>query len=349
MADYLKADVKAGAVILICLGLLIGLIFYIGGFKHLETSYEKQILADSAHGVGQSSIVTFSGVKVGEVKSIRILPETELKEKLRQLNKPGLLVDDIRVEMIVEVYSSVKLRTDSVAEIVGTGLVGDQTINLTPGTIGGPSLPLATPIVGVELTGFGKLQQGIGDVNFDILIPNVRQIVTNLSEASERIKATTVKVDELLGDLDRKNQISRMLDKTEGILGEIDGIITDSSGDIKEAANNFNQATLDLKNELKPTLVSLRSAVDSVNEVMDKNKKEIDSIVAEFKETAVNFNQFSTKVKKYPWTLIRKTKVDAEDRELFPQSAKVKLGEPEKKESSLREAPEEKDKVFFFF
>jgi len=339
MADYLKSDVKAGAMIIFCVILLGFLTFYIGGFKKFETSYEIRILADSAYGVGQASIVTFSGVKVGEVKSLRVRPESEIKADLIKFNNPDLTLDDIRIEMVLKVKASVFLREDSRTEIVGSGLVGDQIVNLTPGTLSSPDLPRENPIIGVHLTGLGKLQKGIGKINFDVLIPNVRKIVMNLTEASERIKATTVKVDELLGDLDRKNQISSMLDRTEKILINLDEVVSESSGDIRSAASNFNQATLDLRQELKPTLVSLRGAVDDMREVMAQNKQEINEIIAEFKKTAVNFNQFSSKVKKYPWTLIHKTKVAKEDEELFPQSANIKV----------QKSSKERDKAFFFF
>ncbi len=340
MAEYLKSDIKAGGVIVFCMVLLAGLVFYIGGFKKFETSYKLRVLTDSAYGVGQSSVVTFSGVKVGEVKQLRILSEAEAKKELHRLKREELKSEDIRVEMLLQISSTVTLRSDSKAEIVGSGLVGDQTVNLTPGSAHNAKLTEAEPIVGVELTGLGKLQKGIGEINFDVLIPNIRQIVTNLTEASDRIKATTIKVDELLGDLDRKNQISTMLDRMDHTLTQIDTLVTESSSDIRSASANFNQATQTLKQEIGPILASLKTSAVSVEEMLASNKQEINAIVAEFKETAVNFNQFSTKVKKYPWTLIRKTKVDPKDQILFPQSAGVKVENAEDKK---------KEKVFFFF
>ena len=340
MAEYLKSDIKAGGVIVFCMALLAGLVFYIGGFKKFETSYKLRVLTDSAYGVGQSSVVTFSGVKVGEVKHLRILSEGEAKKELHRLKREELKSEDIRVEMLLQISSTVTLRRDSKAEIVGSGLVGDQTVNLTPGSPQNPKLTEDEPIVGVELTGLGKLQKGIGEINFDVLIPNIRQIVTNLSEASDRIKATTIKVDELLGDLDRKNQISTMLDRMDHTLTQIDTLVTESSSDIRSASANFNQATQTLKQEIGPILTSLKTSAMSVEEMLASNKQEINAIVAEFKETAVNFNQFSTKVKKYPWTLIRKTKVDPKDEALFPQAAEAKVGKPEQKK---------KGKVFLFF
>lgn len=342
MSDYLKSDIRAGAVIVFCIGLLAALVFYIGGFKKFETSYKIRLLTDSAYGVAQSSVVTYSGVKVGEVKQLRILSDDEIKKVLKDFGTSDWGVDDLRVEMILQVSSNVVLRQDSKAQIVGSGLVGDQTVNLTPGTPTKSKIDKGVPLFDVELTGLGKLQEGIGEINFDVLIPNVRKIVMNLTEASDRIKATTTKVDELLGDLDRKNQISSMLDKMEHTLDEIDSVITDSSDDIRAAAANFNEATTMLKTELGPILTSLKTSANSVEGLLSNNKEEINEIVDEFKETAVNFNQFSKKVKKYPWTLIRKTKVDKKDKVLFPQSASIQVDQSKPKE-------EKREKVFFFF
>lgn len=338
MADYLKTDIKAGAVIVFCVALLVAFVFYLGGFKKFESTYRIRLLADSAYGVGISSIVTYSGVNVGEVKSLRVLSEEEMKAELEQLNVSGLFAEDIRVEMILQVSENAILKQDSEAEIVGSGLVGDQIVNLTPGSFESALLTRGAPMVGVTLTGLGKLQKGIGEVNFEVLIPNVRKIIMNLTEASDRIKETTRRVDELLGDLDRKDQISGMLDRTEHILDELDNIVSGSSEDIRSAAANFKQATEDLKNELGPILHSVRSAADNIDEILVENKEDINEIMAEFKETAVNFNEFSLKVKKYPWTLIRKTSVDKQDENLFPETAKIKIVEPEKKQ-----------KLFFFF
>lgn len=329
-----------------CFALLVALVFYIGGFKKFETTYEIQVLSDSAYGVGLSSVVTFSGVKVGEVKKLRILSDKEVRKIWEMIDTKDLHYEDIRVEMILQVASHVNLKEDSVVEIVGSGLVGDQVVNLTPGSLDKGLLPKGKPLIGVKLTGLGKLQKGIGEINFDVLIPNVRKIVMNLTEASDRIKATTEKVDELLGDLDRKNQISSMLDRMEHTINEVDSLITDSSDNIKNSVVNFNLATENLKNELGPILSSLRNSSETIETVITKNEDEIDSIIAEFKETAVNFNQFSEKVKKYPWTLIRKTKVDKRDSDLFPQTADIKL---EKRAESKPANEPEKKKLFLFF
>lgn len=333
MADYLKSDVKVGAVILFCLLLLTGLIFYIGGFQKLESQYEVRILTDSAYGVGKSSIVTYSGVKVGEVTSIRVMEEPEILEEIKRLNRPELNPDDIRVEMVLEVSQRAILRQDSKAEVVGSGLVGDQIVNLTPGTFTAPPLAQGATLVGVELTGLGKLQKGVGKIDFDILVPHVRTTVMNLSQASEKLKTTVDRLDNFLGDLERKNQISSILDDTQKMVEDLNQTIAENSPKISNAISNLNQTSEDVKTELKPILASLRELSENMNRLIVENREKIDGIVAEMKTTATNFNQFAVKVKKYPWTLLKKTKVEKGDKQLFPKTADIKIAETKEVES----------------
>jgi len=327
MAEYLKSDVKVGGVILFCVLLLTGLIFYVGGFKEFESRYEVRVLADSAYGVGKSSIVTFSGVKVGEVKSIRVLTEAEIKEELKKLNQPQLAPEDIRVEMVLEVISAARLREDSKAEVVGSGLVGDQIVNLTTGSFEAKVKPPGSTLVGVALTGLGRLQKGIGEINFDVLIPNVRKTVMNLSEASEKINSTMDRVDKFLNDLERKNQVNQILNETEDMVRGLHQAVNENSPKITQAIDNLNHVSADLRTDLKPILVSLRELSDNLNRVVVQNEQKIKDIVTEMKTTATNFNQFSNKVKKYPWTLLKKTKVEKEDESLFPKTANIKVEE----------------------
>lgn len=64
----------------------------------------------------------------------------------------------------------------------------------------------------------------------------------------------------------------------------------------------------DLGKRLDSALLDLQNLTQQVNGVVSGNRKDIDQIVLNLKDTTANFKEFSEDLKKYPWKLLFKTK-----------------------------------------
>lgn len=114
MLDYTKAEITAGAFLLIGLGLLGYLSISIGGFRLLRT--ENQHVRAQFSNIGDLKArapVKLAGVTVGKVDSIRLV--------------------DYRGEVDMAIDRALVLPQDTIASISTAGLLGDAFVSLSPG------------------------------------------------------------------------------------------------------------------------------------------------------------------------------------------------------------------------
>ncbi len=64
----------------------------------------------------------------------------------------------------------------------------------------------------------------------------------------------------------------------------------------------------DIARKLSDTLVDVKKLAHNLNTTVEDNKDNIDSIVKNLEQTAVNFNEFSEDIKQHPWKLLIKGK-----------------------------------------
>ncbi|MEA3328348.1 MAG: MlaD family protein [Candidatus Omnitrophota bacterium] len=189
--DYFKPEVKAGIMIVICFTILFVLVFYVGGLHILEKRYPIKVRFNFTGGLDNSAPVRFAGVKVGEVKDIRLL------------NK-----EDANIELTLMLKPVARIHRDSQAYINTMGFMGEKYVELTPGSKDSPVLVPGDTIVGTdpiqmdELLKKGKkiadeievaavsLQKFLNDAD-DLIVANredVRKIIVNLKEATGHAK-----------------------------------------------------------------------------------------------------------------------------------------------------------------
>ncbi len=216
--DYFRAEIKAGIMIVGCAVILLILVFYVGGFNVLEDKYPVKVRYNFTGGLDKSAPVRFAGVKVGEVKDIRLLNE-----------------EDANIEVTVSINSKVRLRQDSQAFVNTLGFMGEKYIELTPGTTESPIIKPGETIVGTdpvqmdelmkkgrkiadELEGaIGSLQKFLNDAD-DLVVSNkedIREMIINLKEASIHAKGFVKTIEENPWKIIWKTKEKKERDKVE--------------------------------------------------------------------------------------------------------------------------------------
>ena len=113
-----KSTGRDFAVGLFVLGSLVAVAYLsasLGGLSYQgEGGFEVVAVFDDVGGLSQRSPVKISGVKVGQVKQIR-------------------LDDDLRARVALDLDPALELPVDSSAAIRTSGLLGDQFVSLEPG------------------------------------------------------------------------------------------------------------------------------------------------------------------------------------------------------------------------
>lgn len=204
---------------------------YRGGFNEYDVVFD-----DPVRGLTEGGEVRFNGIKVGEVRVLRIDPENQR-----------------RVIARIRVASEVPVREDSEARLEPVGLTGVSLIQLSPGS------------EGAELArseAFGQAPRIVGrGSQIDILFDQSQDIVMEASRALAAVQGlltedNVARVSRILANLET---VSTRLADSQSVIarsGEAAGALTAAAGDVGELAR---QTQTDLA-ELDVIMRDMRAA-----------------------------------------------------------------------------------------
>ncbi len=226
--------VRIGAAVVIGVVLIMMFAAWISSSDLRRGAHEYDIVFDEpVRGLTEGGEVRFNGIKVGEVRDLRIDPDSTN-----------------RVIARVRVSSDVPVREDSEGQLEPIGLTGVTLIQLTPGS-------------GDELrpSGFGPppVIRGRGS--------QIDQIVARSEEVAVRASEAMAAVRDLLTDenIARVTRIIANLETVSNQLADSQSVIArsgEAAGAITTAANDF--ATL--SRQLQSDLQALDAALSEIND-----------------------------------------------------------------------------------
>ena len=284
-------NMLVGAVTLVLLLILAGFIVWLAGSggKH-ENKYDI-LFKTSVDGLAKGSAVTFSGVPVGNVDDIDILPD-----------QPDLIRVRIKIKPDTPVLQG------TTATIAGVGFTGVSQINLGGAVKGAPPIdqpgPFGYPLIPPKQGGLGA-------------------ILNNAPQLLDRLTTLTERLTDLLNPANQKSiqDILQHVDTVSGALADRSGDIADTLASAKvaiaqagDAAQKFGALAQTTNQNIGPILANLNSAVASakhsmanVDQAVDDAKPglkalstqtvpAINELVRNLGETAESLSQLSSKL-----------------------------------------------------
>ncbi len=179
MDSTIKKSILLGFFVLIGIILFIIGIFQIGAKNEMfEKTFPITAKFTNATGLKLGSNVRYNGVKVGIVKTVKLINDTL-----------------VQVDMQIEESKRSFIHKDAIATISSDGLMGDKLISIIP----------------------GKNNTGQQIQNFDLLQThnplNTEEVLQTLSESNENIKVITENLKMVSTELTTKNGPAQMLYK----------------------------------------------------------------------------------------------------------------------------------------
>jgi phospholipid/cholesterol/gamma-HCH transport system substrate-binding protein len=260
--------VLVGSVVLaILVGLLVFTV-WLAGLSNNKTDCYDIYFAQGVGGLNKGSTVSFSGVPVGQIKEISLLPE-----------RPEF------VWVRIDVDDETPVLQGTTAQIKGVGFTGVSEIQLSG------AVKDAAPLTQVGPQGCPVIPSSSGGLG---------ALLNSAPELIERIQRLTERLTELLSDKNQ-NAISDILenvDKTTKVLAERAPDIADTLQEAQIAARNAGiaaqrvatlaESTNSLVNEQgKPAAEDLRKAIASVQKAADN----LDAMVSDARPGVQNFSK----------------------------------------------------------
>lgn len=234
MESNSSTQIKVGIFLSIGIVITLASIFFLGADKALFTDYIRlHAHFDQVQGLSQGSIVSLSGINVGNVEAITFLPE----------------VNALDVKMKVNKEFQARIRKGSQVEIRTQGALGDKFVFIIPGN------PHEDAVKEGDILEVAKASDLIGIISerggetskiFDIINDlhkmtsamtannRMEKLMGNLEKASSSLNAAGQQTEKLVHQLnangggeklaksiDRLNSVVTKIDKGEGTLGAL--------------------------------------------------------------------------------------------------------------------------------
>jgi phospholipid/cholesterol/gamma-HCH transport system substrate-binding protein len=260
--------VMVGAVTVALLAGVLLFIVWLAGLSNKATKCYDIYFNQAVGGLNKGSNVTFSGVPVGQVNKISLLP-----------NRPEF------VWVRIEVDEQTPVLQGTTAQIKGVGFTGVSEIQLDGAVKGAPPInrmgPQGCPVVPSSTSGLGAL-------------------LNSAPELIERIQRLTERLTELLSDKNQNSiaDILENLDRTTKVLAERAPDLADAIADARVAARNAGVAAqkfgvlADSTNQLineegKPAAEDLRKSIASVQQAADN----LNAMISDARPGVQNFSK----------------------------------------------------------
>jgi phospholipid/cholesterol/gamma-HCH transport system substrate-binding protein len=207
-------ELKVGSAILMALLILGYMIFSVGGIAFLnEKGYPLYVVFESAAGLEKKAPVRVSGVKVGQVEGVALVPEG--------------------ARVALRIHPDVQLKAGGHAIVRSSGFLGDRFVEIVPGK--GPALLTG----GETLTAHERA-------------PDVENLMNRFGDIANDIQVITAALRDILGDGKAKDSLDAILNNTQSLTGQLDVWVRDNRGALTRSVGNvesFTQ-TLDQRGKL---------------------------------------------------------------------------------------------------
>jgi phospholipid/cholesterol/gamma-HCH transport system substrate-binding protein len=301
-----------GLFVLVAGGILLVAVFAINGaFGSAAKTYHAHF--QFAGGLEPGATVRYSGgPKVGRVESLRIDPQ-----------------DATHIDLTFSVQPDVLVKTDSKVKIMSMSPLGDNHLELYPGSAQAGAAPAGSLLPSENYVDFNDLTEEINNI-----APQAQQLLRTLDARATDLKVTLDRVNDLLNAQNRSN-LSVTLAETRGLVADsrpqvhtalqhvndlsekLGPLIDDfrkTSSQASEVLAHIDSTIGETQPEVRKAITELRGTLKSVteltgqlNQTIDVNSENIDQLLDNLLHVTENLKEFTQTIKMRPYSLIRAT------------------------------------------
>lgn len=221
-------DVKVGLFVFLAFVLLAVVVFSISDFQSFSPGYHLRVVFSSASGIDVGAPVRLAGVAVGEVQKVTVsFNEAEAKTQ---------------AELLIWVKEFAKVEEDAVGYVNTTGLIGEQYLEIFPGSRTARVLKDGEILRGRDTVALAEFM----DTGYEVLaqlnktITAIHSIVGD-DETRAALKGTVTNAQEVTASLktllDTTTAVMAKLESGEGTIGRLlteDTIYRDLEATVKD-------------------------------------------------------------------------------------------------------------------
>lgn len=290
------SQLRVGLLVLAALAVIIVTIFAVSGDLSLPGFSRKLLVKtymNSVDGLRKGAEVRLSGKKIGDVKDINL--NAQIPTTSQQQNN---------VEVVMELDNTIdgrpaneRVRSDSVAEMKTAGVLGDNVIDISPGTLTGRPINNGDSIASKSARSLGDIANAANDA-----IARFRDISDDIAAITKSLRGGEGTAGKFLRDETLYLDLDRTVRQAETLLAAV----REGKGTIGKFINDPA-----LYDQVNDTVGQLRRIADTVNGQLDSGKGTIgrllkdealyeraNTLVAQLQETSTRLDQTFQRVER---------------------------------------------------
>lgn len=329
--NFTVTEVKAGALVLVSLAVLIAFIAAITGMRPPEkTTTFNAYFTDSA-GLNKGADVRFGGAKVGRVTEISLDPK-----------------DQSRIRVVASVREGIPVNAKSLAYITQTTLTSEKHLEISTGEKDaallkdGAEIPSKSGGLFDQADALASSVRGVLKDVEDLLgvrdakekAAKEQKEMATIASIFKTVDTTVSEGKGLVGDVrevisDKKEDITKVLDRirdlgesADTLIGDLRGVLSENRENLKGTVAGVRQAIDNaqpiierlaaLSDQLDEIANSLQAALDNATSltgeaggIVSDNRPAVEDIVLDLRATVRNLKAFSRTMAEHPEAFIR--------------------------------------------
>jgi len=258
-----------GLFVIVAALVLVGTVFAISGaFGRTAKTYHAYF--PFAGGIERGATVRYAGgPKVGRVENLHIDPQ-----------------DPSRIDVTLSVIPDLPVKTDSHVRIMSMSPLGDNHLEIVPGSTKAPIAPEGALLAADPYIDFNALTSELNGI-----APEARQLMHTLNDRATELKGTLDRVNDLLSAENRGN--------LSATLAETRGLIAEERPQIKSALQHVNTLTEKMQpliEDLRKTSAEANKALDHIDETLGENRADIRASIIELRKTLTTTTDLTSKL-----------------------------------------------------
>jgi len=264
-------EVKVGALVIVCLALLVGFVFVLGDVRG-SGGFKIPIDYETASDIKPGAPVRVAGVSAGKVSTIEFWGGKKDPKTGRRVV--------VRVWIDVEADKGAALHDDAQYYISTQGLLGEKYIEIDPGTFEQPTIkpgvaqvgvpPLRMEVLGQQLTKVSGALTRILEKNEKV----VNDILVHTDQTVLDTKKTVNHADEVI--VENREAVKRLIDRLDRTGDKIDKLVATVEGaigdgkQIKRTLSNVERVSAKVDAAADPVLTDAKTVARNVRKLSEK-------------------------------------------------------------------------------
>lgn len=307
-------EVKVGIVVVSAMIIFVVVFLSVATVQLGGARVEYRAYFKFAGGLDSGTLVRFGGRKAGVIADVH--PASD---------------DPTTNEVVIQIRDDVPVNEMSRAKIGSLNALGDNYLEITPGTKEAARLPPGSTIPSEEMTSFSDITAKVAEVTdtANLVLLKVRDDVTLLVED---LRVLTQNLQDLTDEKNRDNiesmlenannlfetqgpkideittQVSEMLVRVDETVAQMRKVGETADETVANVNRTIDETREPIKRdlaELEATLVQAREMLEDVRALVIANDANIAETIENFRATSENLEQFSDEIRQRPWSLLR--------------------------------------------